>query len=70
VQYCQLQPQQASARKYWVVAVAVLLVAMVAAGIWYWRGKAGTTQIESIAVIPFASVGGNAYTEFFGDGLT
>ncbi len=62
-------PQRVSARKYWVAAVVVLFIAM-AAGIWYWRGKSSTSQIESIAVIPFASVGGNADTEYLSDGLT
>jgi TolB-like protein/tetratricopeptide (TPR) repeat protein len=64
--------QKASPRKYWVAAVAVLLilVALAAAGIWYWRGKSSTSQIESIAVIPFANVGGNADTDYLSDGLT
>src|SRR5246127_5167210 len=52
--------QKASTRNYWVAAVVVLFLTMAAAGIWYWRGKSGTSQIESIAVIPFANVGGNA----------
>jgi TolB-like protein len=64
--------QKASARKYWVAATAVLLIfiAMAAVGIWYWRAKTSTSQIESIAVIPFANVGGNADTDFLSDGLT
>jgi TolB-like protein/tetratricopeptide (TPR) repeat protein/predicted Ser/Thr protein kinase len=61
--------QRASARRYWVAAVAVLFIAM-AVAIWYWRAKASTSQIESIAVIPFASVGGNADTDYLSDGLT
>jgi TolB-like protein len=57
--------------KIWKIAVPVaVVIALAAAGIWYWRAKAGTTQIESIAVIPFATVGGNADTEFLSDGLT
>jgi serine/threonine protein kinase len=59
-----------SARNYAIAAVALLFIAMTTAGIWYWRGKAGTPQIESIAVIPFASVGGNADTDYLSDGLT
>jgi len=43
---------------------------MAAAGIWYWRGKTSTSQIESIAVIPFTNVGGNADSDFLSDGLT
>jgi len=45
------------------------LIAM-AAGIWYWHGKASTSQIESIAVIPFANASGNADADFLSDGLT
>jgi len=62
--------QKASARKYWVAALAGLFLAMAAAGIWYWRARAGTSQIGSIAVIPFANAGGNADTDFLSDGLT
>jgi TolB-like protein/tetratricopeptide (TPR) repeat protein len=61
---------KASASKYGVTAAGVLFVALAAAGIWYWRAKASTSQIESIAVIPFATVGGNADADFLSDGLT
>ena len=61
---------ESAASKRWIAAVAVLiLLAMAAAGVWYWRGKA-STQIESIAVIPFASQGGNADIDNLSDGLT
>jgi eukaryotic-like serine/threonine-protein kinase len=49
---------------------AVALTALVAAGIWYWRSTVSAAQIESIAVIPFSSAGGNTDTEFLSDGLT
>ena len=62
-------PQTAFVRKYWL-AGAVVLLALVAAGTLYWRGHAGSSQIESIAVIPFASSGGNSDTDFLSDGLT
>jgi eukaryotic-like serine/threonine-protein kinase len=62
--------QESSVRKYGVAAVVVLFIALAAAGIWYWRGKASTSQIESVAVIPFANVGGNADTDLLSDGLT
>ena len=52
------------------VALVALLIAIAAAGIWYWRAKAGASQIESIAVLPFATVGGNADTDLLSDGLT
>ncbi len=56
-------------RKYGIAAAALLAI-LVAGGIWYWRGHAGAPQIESIAVIPFASSGGNADGDFLSDGLT
>jgi eukaryotic-like serine/threonine-protein kinase len=62
--------QKAAVRKYSVLAVVVLFLAMATAGIWYWRGKTSTSQIESIAVLPFASVGSNADTDYLSDGLT
>jgi len=59
-----------SVRGLWVgVAAAVLLIAA-AAGFWYMRGRSGGSQIESIAVIPFANSGGNADADFLSDGIT
>jgi eukaryotic-like serine/threonine-protein kinase len=52
------------------VVLVALLIAMAAAGIWYWHTKASASQIESIAVLPFATVGGNADTDLLSDGLT
>ena len=64
--------QAPSSRKYWIPAVGAVLILMAVAGIWYWRSntKTNSGQIESIAVIPFTSVGGNADTDFLSDGLT
>jgi eukaryotic-like serine/threonine-protein kinase len=62
-------PQVSFIRKYWL-ASAVVLLALVAAGTWYWRAHASSSQIESIAVIPFASSGGTSDTDFLSDGLT
>jgi serine/threonine protein kinase len=59
----------AGGRKYWIAASA-LLAAMIASGAWYWRAHAGAPQIESIAVIPFANLGGGADGDFLSDGLT
>src|SRR6202140_4068057 len=62
---------ESAASKRWIAAVAVFIVlAIAAAGIWYWHGKAGTSQIDSIAVIPFSNSGGNADADFLSDGLT
>jgi serine/threonine protein kinase/TolB-like protein len=60
----------ASSRKYWIAGGVVVLLIAAVVGVWYWRGKTSTAQIESIAVIPFANVGGNADTDFLSDGLT
>ena len=61
-------PQTSFVRKYRLAGAAVVLLAL--AGAWYWRARAGSSQIESIAVIPFASSGGNADADFLSDGLT
>jgi serine/threonine protein kinase/tetratricopeptide (TPR) repeat protein len=61
---------QPSSRTYWIAAVAVILIAALAVGIWYARGKSSTNQIGSLAVIPFASSGGSADTDLLSDGLT
>ena len=63
-------PAATSMRKYGVATLAVVFIALAAAGIWYWRSRAGTSQVESIAVLPFATVGGNADTDLLSDGLT
>jgi eukaryotic-like serine/threonine-protein kinase len=62
--------QTASRRKYWIAAGIGLLIAIAAAGIWYWRASSSTSQIESVAVIPFAYSGSNADSDFLSDGLT
>jgi TolB-like protein/cytochrome c-type biogenesis protein CcmH/NrfG len=46
------------------------VIAASAAGLWYVRSRATASQIESIAVIPFATVGGNADADLLSDGLT
>ncbi len=57
--------------KYWIAAAIAALLIVAAAATWYWRGKsASASQIESIAVIPFANPGGNADTDLLSDGLT
>jgi eukaryotic-like serine/threonine-protein kinase len=64
--------QGSSARKYWVAAAVLLITILLitASAVWYWRSRASAAQIESIAVIPFAAMGGNADTDLLSDGLT
>jgi len=66
------EPAAPGRGKLWSFFVPIVAVLLIAAGaaIWYWRGKASTPQIESIAVIPFTNVGGNADTDLLSDGLT
>jgi len=54
---------------YEAIALVALLVAALAAGIWFLHTKSSGPQIESIAVIPFSGTGGSA-NDFLDDGLT
>src|ERR1700722_724190 len=56
--------------KTWIwIAAGIAVIALVAAFAWYLRsGKAA--QIDSIAVLPFTNVGGDASVDYLGDGIT
>jgi serine/threonine protein kinase/tetratricopeptide (TPR) repeat protein len=53
-----------------LVPLVVVLLIAAGAGVWYWHSKASAPQIESIAVIPFTNIGGNADADLLSDGLT
>ncbi len=56
--------------KLWVVlALCIAATGMAAVGIWHLR-SGRTTQIDSIAVLPFTNGGGDANTDYLSDGIT
>jgi eukaryotic-like serine/threonine-protein kinase len=52
-----------------IAAVCIALIGFIGVGSWYLRsGK--TNQVDSLAVLPFTNVGGDAKTEYLSDGIT
>jgi eukaryotic-like serine/threonine-protein kinase len=56
-------------RKLWVVAGCFAAIIVAAGGAWYMR-SGRTSKIDSIAVLPFTNVGGDANTDYLSDGIT
>jgi TolB-like protein/tRNA A-37 threonylcarbamoyl transferase component Bud32/Flp pilus assembly protein TadD len=59
----------ASRKKYWIAAIAALVLVAGALGGLLWRGS-GAKKINSIAVLPFVNATSDANNEFLVDGLT
>jgi TolB-like protein/predicted Ser/Thr protein kinase len=57
-------------RRYGIAAAVLVLAAALAGAMWYFRHGPGTSQVNSIAVMPFANPGGNPDTDLLSDGLT
>jgi len=57
-------------RKLWVaLASCIVVIGLTAGAAWYLR-PSRASQIDSIAVLPFANVGGDANTDYLSDGVT
>jgi serine/threonine protein kinase len=56
--------------KLWLVAAAcIVAVGLVSVGAWYLQ-SGRTAQIDSVAVLPFTNVTGDANTDYLSDGIT
>jgi serine/threonine protein kinase/Tfp pilus assembly protein PilF len=56
--------------KLWIVgAVSFAVIGLIVAGAWYLR-SGRTAQIDSVAVLPFANVSGDANADYLSDGIT
>jgi serine/threonine protein kinase/tetratricopeptide (TPR) repeat protein len=56
-------------RKFWVVLAASITAIGLAAGTAWYLCPSGASQIDSIAVLPFANVGGDANSDYLSDGI-
>jgi len=50
-------------------SLALALLILAAAGIYYWRSRTGQS-IDSLAVLPFVNMSGNADADYLSDGIT
>ena len=58
-------------RKAWLVAAAgIVVIAIIVAGVLWQRGRAGASNIGSIAVLPLVNAGNDSNMDYLSDGIT
>jgi serine/threonine protein kinase/tetratricopeptide (TPR) repeat protein len=63
------EPSPSRARLRGAIWTAAALAILAAAGFFYWRNRAGQS-IDSLAVLPFANMGGSEDADYLSDGIT
>ncbi len=66
----QKSPNKSSKNRIlWIAAACVVALAVAGLAAWYLR-TSRPSQIDSVAVLPFTNVGGDANTDYLSDGIT
>ena len=63
-------PKIATNRRSIIIPVAILFLAAIGTGSYFYFGRGFARQIDSIAVMPFVNQGGNPDVEYLSEGMT